>query len=83
MTAPQVSYKHAPGQYPHIEWIELNAGDGVMHECVIMKRDQLGNVLFFKTNDLDNIDKKRLANRLSVTLLPCRQLLRQESLQQR
>lgn len=56
-----VSYKvEKSGEYPHIEWIELN-GDGIMHECIIMKRDRMGNVLFFKTNDLDEIDKRRVA----------------------
>lgn len=47
-------------EYPHIEWLELH-NDGILHECAIMKRDPLGNVLFFKTNDLDEIDKRRLA----------------------
>ena len=61
MTTPQVSYKVSKSrEYPHVEWIELN-GDGIMHECAIMKRDGQGNVLFFKTNDLDTIDKQRLA----------------------
>lgn len=56
-----VSYKvQKSPEYPHIEWIELN-GDGIMHECAVMKRDRTGNVLFFKTNDLDQIDKRRLA----------------------
>lgn len=61
MTQPTVSYKSVPSrEYAHIEWLELN-GDGILHECAIMKRDALGNVLFFKTNDLDEIDKRRLA----------------------
>lgn len=47
-------------EYPHIEWLELH-GDGILHECAVMKRDVHGNVLFFKTNDLDEIDKRRLA----------------------
>jgi hypothetical protein len=59
--ATEVSYKHEMSrEFPHIEWIELNA-DGILHECAIMRRDASGNVLFFKTNDLDEIDKKRLA----------------------
>jgi hypothetical protein len=60
--AAAVSYKvqKAPNSLPHIEWIELH-NDGILHECAIMKRDASGNVLFFKTNDLDEIDKKRLA----------------------
>ena len=57
----QLSYQvQKSPQFPHIEWIELHA-DGILHECAVMKRDDSGNVLFFKTNDLDGIDKKRLA----------------------
>ena len=56
-----VTYKHENSrEYPHIEWMELN-NDGILHECAIMRRDINGNVLFFKTNDLDEIDKRRLA----------------------
>lgn len=59
--AIETSYRHQPSQeYPHIEWIEVNS-DGVMHECAVMKRDRAGNVLFIRTNDLDEIDKRRLA----------------------
>ena len=61
----EVSYKaQASRDYPHIEWLELNS-DGILHECALMKRDGFGNVLFFKTNDLDDIDKKRLAGILT------------------
>lgn len=61
----QITYKRELSpHYHHVEWLELNK-DGILHECVIMKRDQLGNVLFFKTNDLDDIDKRRLAGILS------------------
>lgn len=61
MTTP-VSYRSQKShEYPHIEWIELY-NDGILHECAIMKRDNAsGNVLFFRTNDLDSIDKRRLA----------------------
>ncbi len=57
-----VSYKYEPSrEYPHVAWIELY-GDGVLHECAIMKKDpRTGNILFFKTNDLDEIDKRRLS----------------------
>lgn len=59
--AIETSYRHQPSQeYPHIEWIEVNS-DGIMHECAVMKRDRAGNVLFIRTNDLDEIDKRRLA----------------------
>ncbi|MCK9369604.1 hypothetical protein M0R04_06825 [Candidatus Dojkabacteria bacterium] len=57
----EVTYAHEKSKtHHHIEWIDL-AGDGILHECAIMKRDAYNNVLFFKTNDLDEIDKKRLA----------------------
>lgn len=59
--AVETTYKRqASKEYPHIEWLELN-GDGIMHECAVMKRDGAGNVLFIRTNDLDEIDKRRLA----------------------
>lgn len=61
----EVAYKHqTSAQFPHVEWLELNA-DGILYECAIMRRDQSGNVLFFKTNDLDEIDKRRLAGILT------------------
>lgn len=60
-----VSYKSSKShQYHHVEWLELH-GDGVLHECAVVKRDEQGNVLFFKTNDLDSIDKRRLAQILT------------------
>lgn len=61
----EVAYKIQPSQqYPHIEWIELY-NDGILHECAVMKRDRYGNVFFFKTNELDDIDKRRLASILA------------------
>lgn len=61
MADVQVSYQAQKSpEYPHIEWLELH-GDGIMHECAVMKRTGDGSVLFFKTNDLDSIDKRRLA----------------------
>jgi len=60
-TEIEVTYQSRKSpEYAHIEWLELNA-DGILHECAIMNRDRNGNVLFFKTNDLDEIDKRRLA----------------------
>lgn len=59
--APQVSYaSRVSPTHPHVEWLELY-GDGILHECAVMKRDALGNVLFFRINDLDNTDRNRLA----------------------
>lgn len=60
MSQVQVQYTiKASGEYPHVAWIDLS-GDGVLHECAIMRREQNGNILYFKTNDLDSIDKRRL-----------------------
>lgn len=62
----QVAYKvQKSREYPHIEWLELHAPDGIMHECAVMRRNADGNVLFFKTNDLDEIDRRRLAGILA------------------
>jgi len=58
----QVTYKHqASPNYPHVEWLELNA-DGILFECAVLKTDALGNKLFFRINDLDAIDKHRLVD---------------------
>ncbi|TFG96681.1 hypothetical protein E4H12_10495 [Candidatus Thorarchaeota archaeon] len=60
-----VRYKHQSSpEYPHIEWLELH-GDGMLHECAIMKRDNLDNVFFFPVNHLDEIDRRRLAQMLA------------------
>ena len=57
----EVAYRHENSkEFPHIEWLELHS-DGILYECVIMRKDNSGNILFFKTNDLDDIDKRRLA----------------------
>lgn len=65
MAAVQVSYKHQSSrEHPHIEWLELN-NDNILHECAVMRRTPDGNVLYFKTNDLDDIDKLRLAQILA------------------
>lgn len=45
---------------PHVEWLELH-GDGLMHECAIMKRDAQGNTHFIEVGKLDRIDKSRLS----------------------
>lgn len=49
---------------PHVEWMELH-GDGLMHECAIMKRDAHGNVHFIEISKLDRIDKSRISRILS------------------
>lgn len=47
--------------HPHVEWIELH-NDGVLHECVVLKADKVGNKLMFPVNHLDDIDRKRLGS---------------------
>lgn len=53
-----------PGAYPHVHWIDLK-GDGTMHECAVMKKDQFGNIYFFEIAKLDKVDKQRLFNFLT------------------
>jgi hypothetical protein len=70
------------GSLPHIEWIDLK-GDGVFHECCVLKRDELGNIMFFQINALDRIDKGRLERILNTRLAPqlaCWDLLSQQTL---
>jgi len=65
MSTVPVSYRAEKSpHHHHVEWLELNK-DGMLYECAIMKRDQFGNVLFFKMNDLDEIDKRRLGGILA------------------
>ncbi len=52
-------FREQSREHPHIEWIDLH-NDGILHECAILKRDRFGNILYFRTNDLDDIDKRRL-----------------------
>jgi hypothetical protein len=49
-----------PGNLPHIKWIDLK-NDGVLIECAVMKEDDFGNIYFIQVNQLDSIDRRRLA----------------------
>lgn len=49
-----------PGNLPHIKWIDLK-NDGVLIECAVMKEDDFGNIYFIQVNQLDAIDRRRLA----------------------
>lgn len=49
-----------PGNLPHIKWIDLK-NDGVLIECAVMKEDSFGNIYFIQVNQLDSIDRRRLA----------------------
>ncbi len=53
-----------PGKYPHVEWLDLH-NNGTLIECAIMKRDGLGNTHFIALNELDSIDKRRMAGMLT------------------
>ena len=45
---------------PHVEWVDLD-GNGVAVEVVVVKRDKGTNDLYFiKTEELDDIDRRRL-----------------------
>jgi len=48
-----------PSTLPHVEWLDLQ-NNGIMHECAIMRVDEVGNKYFFPINNLDRIDKSRL-----------------------
>lgn len=45
-------------QYPHVEWFDLQ-DDGTLVECLVMKRDNTGNVYFIEIAKLDAIDRGR------------------------
>lgn len=57
----QVSYRiEQSREYPHIAWIDLYK-DSTLHECAVLKQSPDGNLLFFPVNNLDEIDRRRLA----------------------
>lgn len=51
----------AQAKIPHIEWVDLYQ-DGMLHEVAIVKRDKLKNIHFIKIDELDRIDRTRLAS---------------------
>lgn len=62
MSQVHVNYTIKPSaEYPHVAWIDLN-NDGILHECAIMKREPSGNIWYFKINNLDSVDKRRLVS---------------------
>ena len=68
--------------YPHVEWIDLYS-DGTLHECAVLKRDNIGNVFFIRLRELDVVDKRRLAKILTgrnATNFPLWDLLFQTTL---
>ena len=70
------------GTLPHLRRLDLK-GDGILHECAIMKTDPNGNIYFFKVEPLDHVDKKRLRDILvsrNATMFPLWDLMRQNRL---
>lgn len=57
---PTVTDQIIKGKYPHIEWLDLGQ-NGVLVECAVMKRESNGDVYFFSLEQIDQIDKHRLA----------------------
>lgn len=48
------------GEVPHVGWVDLD-DNGVAIECVIMKQDRNnGDLYYIKTEELDDIDRRRL-----------------------
>ena len=52
------------GKFPHVEWLDLN-DDNVLVECAIMKTESTGGKLFIRLDQLDGIDKQRIAKILT------------------
>jgi len=47
---------------PHVEWVDLH-NNGVATEVIVIKRDQRsGDLYFIKTDELDDIDRRRLVS---------------------
>lgn len=46
-------------KYPHTDWVDLY-GDGTLHECAIVKRDNIGNIYFIRLRELDQHDRRRM-----------------------
>ncbi len=68
--------------YPHVEWLDLY-NDGTLHECAVLKRDNIGSVYFVRLRELDIVDKRRLAKILTgrnATNFPLWDLLFQTTL---
>lgn len=51
-------------KFPHVEWLDLY-GDGTLHECAVVKQDNVGNVYFIRLRELDIVDKRRVAKILT------------------
>ncbi len=47
------------GKFPHVEWMDIGSNN-VLVEVAVLRRDELGNVYFFRLDALDDIDRTRL-----------------------
>lgn len=52
------------GKFPHVEWLDLEK-NGILIECAILKTDDTGNKYFIRLDQLDMIDKQRIAKILT------------------
>lgn len=72
-----------PTDVPHVEWIDLH-NDGVAHEIIILSRNiNNGDLYFIAMQDLDQIDRLRMARVLrkkDAGKLPLWELLSNETL---
>ena len=68
---------------PHVEWIDLY-NDGIAHEIIVLSRNHInGDIYFIPMNDLDQIDRLRMARVLhkpNANELPLWELLSNETL---
>jgi hypothetical protein len=47
---------------PHVEWVDID-GNHIASEIIVIKRDKRNNDLYFiKTEDMDEIDRKRITS---------------------
>lgn len=54
-----------PGQYPHVEWIDLE-NNNTLTEVAVLGEDRIGNIKFIKLQNLDTIDKSRMVKILTT-----------------
>lgn len=52
--------KRPSRNYPHIYYIDIE-GNGIFLECAIVKEDRLGNVYYIRLDELDQVDRERIA----------------------
>jgi len=56
-------------RFPHVQWLDLNK-DNILVECAIMQVDGNGNTHYIRLNELDDVDKRRIASMLTSRTAP-------------